>query len=78
MNDITSLQMIYENILRDSNDSKPLAPAVFLGWNENPFGDDLELWNLTEDIEGHPKSSTVTRETLENRGFYVPEPDISN
>lgn len=31
-----------------------------------------EIWNLTEDIPGHPKDSTVSRAELEKAGYEVP------
>lgn len=54
---------------------KPLAPAVFLGIQEGIPGKipDLELYNLTEAIDGHSGGSTVSRQTLEKKGYYVPE-----
>lgn len=29
----------------------------------------LKLWNLTKDIPGHPKGSSMSRRTLETTGF---------
>ncbi len=55
----------------------PPAPAVFLGYladNRSRLRKPLELWNLTEDISGHPKGSTVSRRTLEMAGFAVLPP----
>lgn len=49
------------------------APAVFLGWQFADRPDDaIELWNLLEDIPGHPRHSTVSRRTLELAGYWVP------
>jgi hypothetical protein len=57
------------------NFPKPLAPARFKGWQERPSRrDPIELWNLTHDIPGHPAGSTVTRETIEKAGLYLPAP----
>jgi hypothetical protein len=54
------------------------APAVWVGhqtWaGHAPI---IELYNLTEDITGHPRGSTVSRETLEAAGFNVPPPAAS-
>ncbi len=52
---------------------KELAPAVFIG-TQSGFGimPDMDLFNLTRDIEGHPEGSTVSRQTLEAHGFLVP------
>lgn len=49
------------------------APAYYIGRQEGGRGiEDLDLYNLTEDIPGHPKGSTVARSTLEAAGFHVP------
>jgi hypothetical protein len=56
-------------------EAKP-APVTFRGLQELPAsrgGGHWELWNLTEDIPGHPKGSTMTRQTLERMGYQVPE-----
>lgn len=54
------------------------APVEFQGLQEvlKKGGQDqppLELWGLTEDVPGHPKGSTLTRKTLEDLGYTVPE-----
>jgi hypothetical protein len=54
---------------------KPIAPARFYAasvFTGDPWVPELELWNLTEDIDGHCAGSTVTRGTLEAKGYYVP------
>lgn len=49
------------------------APVKFLGMQERAGGKPpLELWNLTTDLPGHPKGSTLTRATLEKLGLAVP------
>jgi len=51
------------------------APAVFRGVQQGVPKKgiaDVELWNLTEDVPGHPKNSTVSRKTLEDLGYTVP------
>ncbi len=49
------------------------APAVYQGFQEGTGKiPGFELYNLTEDIEGHPAGSTVSRQTLEQAGFTVP------
>lgn len=56
---------------------RPPAPAIFLGYlADHKFGSwqRLELWNLTEDIPGHPQGSTVSRRTLEKAGYAVLPP----
>ncbi len=54
---------------------KTPAPATFIGVQEGIPGKiaDIELYNLTQDIPGHPEGSTVSRETLEKAGFEVPQ-----
>lgn len=51
------------------------APVRYLGLQRGIPGKvpDQALFNLTEDIPGHPKGSTVSRETLEKAGYEVPE-----
>lgn len=52
---------------------KPSAPVEFVGIQEGAYpGQEFELYNLTQDIEGHPEGSTVSRETLEKAGYDVP------
>jgi len=57
---------------------RPTAPAKFAFIQPNYKNllspDKLEMWNLTRDILGHPKGSTISRWTLENAGFKVPNP----
>lgn len=50
-----------------------LAPAVFVGVQEG-FEQipSIELYNLTTDIAGHSNGSTVSRDTIERAGFYLP------
>lgn len=50
------------------------APAVFIG-RQDGIGKTpgFDLYNLTEDIPGHPKGSSVSRGTLEEAGFIVPK-----
>lgn len=52
-----------------------IAPVKYLGIQRGIPGKvaDQPLFNLTEDIPGHPKGSTVSRETLEKAGFAIPE-----
>ncbi|MBE7538476.1 MAG: hypothetical protein HS122_08695 [Opitutaceae bacterium] len=52
---------------------RPIAPAVFHGIQDG-FGvfPSIELWNLTANIPGHPEGSTISRQTLEKHGFFVP------
>ena len=56
---------------------RPPAPAIFVGYladNKSRLRQPLELWNLTEDIPGHPQGSTVSRKTLEKAGYAVLSP----
>lgn len=50
------------------------APATFRGVQETGLDNfpAFELYDLTEDIPGHPKGSTVSRQTLERAGYHVP------
>lgn len=54
-------------------DLSPVAPAVFIGRQEGvgriPA---FDLFDLTEDIPGHPSGSTVSAMTLERAGFRLP------
>ena len=54
--------------------SKGPAPAKFIGVQEGVPGvvPDIELYNLTQDIDGHPVDSTVSRQTLERKGYSIP------
>lgn len=51
----------------------PEAPAIFLGNQDLGNGQSEPLYNLTKAIPGHPKGSTVSKTTLESKGFKVPE-----
>lgn len=54
--------------------STKVAPAVHIGDQEMPGGKpSIPLYNLTEDIPGHPKGSTVTGETLTRAGYDLPD-----
>lgn len=44
--------------------------AVQSGFEKIP---DFELWTLLIDIPGHPKNSTVRRETIEEAGYTLPK-----
>ena len=51
-----------------------VAPAQFLGISESMDGGrKVEQFNLTKSILGKPEGDTVTRETLEQAGYTVPE-----
>ena len=52
--------------------ANPVAPAVFIGVQNFGHGITVELFNLTADIAGHPVESTVSRQTLESAGYFVP------
>lgn len=54
--------------------TKPMAPVVYLGEMGGTHGCPIiELWNLTEDIKGFPKHSTLSRALLESEGYQMPE-----
>ena len=53
--------------------ARPPAPAIFLGLQENlPGLPAIELWNLFLPVGHHPAGSTVSRQTLESLGYFVP------
>lgn len=52
--------------------TKNPAPAVHIGDQEFE-GQKFPFFNLTEDIPGHPKDSTVSADTLLNAGYAAPE-----
>lgn len=47
------------------------TPATFIGLQEMLRGPPVELYNLTADIPGHPRGSTVSRQTLEAHGYKL-------
>lgn len=56
---------------------KPVAPAKFAftqGGFEigGKFYPPMDMYNLTDDIPGHPKDSTVSARTLVNKGYDLP------
>lgn len=51
---------------------RPMAPAVYVGWQDDFQGGGFALYNLTADIEGHPAGSTVSERTLRAAGYRVP------
>lgn len=56
---------------------RPLAPAIYTGRQQmdTPKGrvPAFDMWNLTEDIPGHPVGSTVSSGTLLRAGYRLPE-----
>ena len=53
--------------------SSGLAPAYYIGRQRGiDSRENFELYNLTEEIPGHPKGSTVPGKTLEVAGFRLP------
>ena len=53
-------------------DCLPIAPAVFIG-TQTLGAVSFDLYNLTQDIPGHPVNSTVSGETLTKAGYRLPE-----
>ena len=53
------------------------APVRWLGWQEIPGKEPVPFWNLTEDIQGHPKGSTMTPRGLKEAGYEAPEPPVA-
>ena len=51
----------------------PLAPAVYLGYQPGYLHlPGFDLYQLTEDIPGHPKDSNVSGDTLRKLGYALP------
>jgi hypothetical protein len=50
----------------------PIAPVTYCGLMGDAENGYVELWDLREDIPGHPRLSTVSRATLEKLGYLVP------
>ncbi len=70
-----------QDVVEPTGEGERFAPkAEFIGFQEDPDGKQIALFNLTEDIPGHPKGSTVTEVELEKAGIDVPEipktPDV--
>jgi hypothetical protein len=66
-------ELIRECITEMTKHSGP-APAVFIGIQSGEgVIPDFELYNLTQDVGEYKKDSTLSRESLEDMGFYVPE-----
>lgn len=51
--------------------AKPIAPVTFHG-ETTLGGRTVRTWNLTEDLGGHPKGSTLSQRTIEDLGYSVP------
>ena len=55
-----------------TNQSVPNSDAVFLGWQQIPWGRPLALYNIT--AAGHPLyGSTVTEDTLRKFNIQIPQ-----
>ena len=55
---------------------KPLAPVNYCGVMQD--GETVvELWTLTDDIDGHPIGSTVSESTLRRAGFAIPNRKVN-
>lgn len=54
-------------------DALPYAPAKFIGVQDG-FGlmPSIELYVLNAQVGEHPIGSSVSRQTLERHGYYVP------
>ena len=51
-----------------------LAPAIYVGVQPGcGVMPDFALFNLTADLPGHPRGSTVSEQTLRSAGYDVPE-----
>jgi hypothetical protein len=51
----------------------PDLTVIFKGIQETGFENfpDFAVYDLTEDIPGHPKDSTVSRDTIEENGYIL-------
>lgn len=56
----------------------PEAPAEYKGLMDLGVGPPLLLYNLTADIPGHPKGSTVSAQTLTKAGFTLPPKPLAD
>jgi hypothetical protein len=56
--------------------ARPLAPATFTGVMKLDGLPAIELFNLTKEVAGQPIGSTVSRDTIERAGFYLPEQSV--
>jgi hypothetical protein len=55
------------------NPPLPMAPAVFFAIQRcDGLMPDFALYNLTADIPGHPRNSTVSEADLRKAGYDVP------
>lgn len=60
--------------IKEAVASNKVAPAVYLGEQETGVGKpSMALYNLTEDILGHPAGSTVSEATLIAKGLVPPD-----
>lgn len=52
----------------------PNVVVIFKGMQETGFDDfpAFAIYDLIEDIPGHPKDSTVSKDTLEQSGYVLP------
>jgi hypothetical protein len=55
-----------------ANPVRPIAPAIFIGWQERVKASPMSLFRLTEAIPGHPVHSAVSAITLIDAGFSLP------
>jgi len=46
------------------NHLKETTLYKFLGWQDVPWGRPIDLYNLKKGVPGHPRGSTISRETL--------------
>jgi hypothetical protein len=56
----------------ESNSSRSEEDAAFLGWQENPLGENFPLFTIT--APGHPlRGSTVSDQTLRKLNLHPPD-----
>ena len=63
-------RFLAKSIIPNVKDQIVIYKGIQPGFDELPA---LALYDLTEELVGHPALSTVTRPTLEEYGFVLPD-----
>ena len=71
---VASAAPLQRGVARPATEAVRPAPATFRGWQERPGGEPFALYDLTEDVPGHPQGSTVSAETLRGLGYEPSAP----
>jgi len=67
-------RVLGERLTGSTDAGEKAAPVTWLGWQGCLQWPALDLWNLTEEIPGHPVGSTLSGDALRQAGYRVPEP----